>query len=178
MALVPGRSRSRSRRFTAVELAVGFALAGSALAVAVPTFVREVHASRFVEAVEGVQRIATAAVAYAGAHPVAQAFPPSAALTPMTAPRGRCEVDPPDLWERPTWKSLDFRPSTDGEPHCFAFAFDSATSPTRATFRAHAHGDLDGDGITSTFEVTGQVVEGDPRGAFVDPGMFVDSEVE
>jgi hypothetical protein len=178
MALVPGRSRSRSRRFSAPELAVGFALVGSVLAVAIPTFVRDIHASRFVEPVDGLQRIATAAVAYANTHPVAQAFPASAPFTPPTAPRGRCEVDPPDLWERPTWRALDFRPSPEGEPHCFTFAFDSSLGPTRSTFRAHAHGDLDGDGITSTFEVTGEVREGDPRGAVVDPGMFVDSEVE
>jgi hypothetical protein len=32
--------------------------------------------------------------------------------------------------------------------------------------------------LTSSFEVTGQYVEGDPQGPTVDPGMFIDSEVE
>jgi len=32
--------------------------------------------------------------------------------------------------------------------------------------------------ITSTFEITGQYLDGDPRGPVIDPGMFVDSEVE
>jgi type IV pilus assembly protein PilA len=178
MALVPGRSRSRSRRFSAPELAIGFALVGSVLAVAIPTFLREVHASRFVEPVEGIQRIAASAVAYASAHPGPQPFPPTAPMTPSTPPRGRCEADPAELWERPTWVALEFQPVPPGEPHCFAFAFDSVTAAARSTFRAHAHGDLDGDGITSTFEVTGSVVEGDPRGPILDPGMFVDSEVE
>jgi type IV pilus assembly protein PilA len=177
MSRPPFRS-SRARRFTPVELAVAFALVGSLLAVAVPSFVREVHASRFVEPVEGLQRIGAAAVAYASARPVGQAFPPSAPPTPAAPPRGRCEVDPQGAWDHPTWRAFDFRPAPEGAPHCFAFSFDSAPSQTASTFRAQAHGDLDGDGIRSTFEITGRSVEGDPLGPHVDPGMFVDDEVE
>ncbi|MGD0676838.1 MAG: hypothetical protein ABSC94_15605 [Polyangiaceae bacterium] len=178
MALLPGRSRSRARRLSALEIAVAFALGGTLLAVGVPTFAREVHSSRFAEPVDGLKRMASAAVAYAQAEPVAQAFPPSAPLTPLAPPRGVCEVDPAGLWDRPTWRALGFRPVPEGEPHCFSFQFDSSLAAPRSTFRAQAHGDLDGDGITSTFEMTGQVVEGDPRGPFIDPGLFVDSEVE
>jgi hypothetical protein len=178
MQLVPARNRSRGRRFSEVELAVAFALGGSVLAVAIPTFARNLHASRFVEPVGGLKRIGVAAVAYARVHPVAQAFPASAPLTPTEVPRGRCAVDPPEIWDRPTWTALGFRPSAPEEAHCFAFSFDSALSPTRSSFRAQAHGDLDGDGITSTFEVTGQAVDGDPRGPVLDPGMYVDSETE
>jgi type IV pilus assembly protein PilA len=166
------------RRIGAVELAIAFALCASLLAVGVPTFVRKVHASRFAEPVDGLRRIAASAVAYGQAHSVAQGFPPSASMTPSVPPRGFCEADAPEIWNRPTWRALDFSPVPAGEAHCFSFAFDSFTSPTHATFRAHAHGDLDGDGLTSTFEVTGQYAEGDPRGPTIDPGMFVDSEVE
>jgi hypothetical protein len=174
----PASSRSFGRRVRALELAAAFALGASLLAVAVPAFVREVRASRFVEPVEGLKRIGAAAVIYGIGHPVAQGFPPSAPMTPASPPRGRCEVDAPDAWNHPTWRALDFQPAPPGTPHCFAFSFDSSLSPTKATFRAQAHGDLDGDGIASTFEVTGQYAEGDPRGPIVDPGMFVDSEVE
>lgn len=172
------RSRARIRRFTAVEMAVAFALVGSLLAIAVPTFVREVHASRFVEPAQGLERIGAAAVAYARTHPVAQAFPPSAPATPSAPPRGRCEADPPGAWDQPTWRALDFQPVPPGTPHCFSFSFDSSLSPARSTFRAQAHGDLDGDGIPSTFEVTGHDVDGDPAGPVLDPGMYGDSEVE
>jgi hypothetical protein len=161
-----------------LELAIGFSLVASVLAVAVPTFVREVHASRFVEPVDGLQRIGAAAVAYGKAHPVAQGFPPSAPETPATPPRGKCVADPPGLWETPTWVSLDFRPAPEGAPHCYAFGFDSSLGATVSTFRAQAHGDLDGDGIASTFEITGRYVEADPRGPVVDPGMFIDAEIE
>ena len=173
------RARARTRRFTPVELAIFFALGGSLLAVAIPTFVRELHASRFVEPVDGLQRLGASAVVYAQAHPVAQAFPPSAPLTPAAPPRGHCEADPPGTWDQqPTWAALGFKPAPDGAPHCYAFGFDSTVSPARSAFRADAHGDLDGDGIVSTFEVTGHDVEGDPAGPTLDRGVFVDSEVE
>jgi hypothetical protein len=179
MQLLPGRARSRGgRRFAAVEIAIAFALGGSLLAVAVPTCAREIHGSRFVEPVDGLRRIGAGAVAYAQEHAVGPGFPPSAPMTPSLPPRGRCEPDASGAWDGPAWRALDFRAAPDGVPHCFAFAFDRATSPSRSAFRAHAHGDLDGDGITSTFEITGQYVEGDPRGPVIDPGMFVDSEVE
>jgi hypothetical protein len=178
MTVLPSRSRSRSRSLSPIELAIAFALVGSVLAVAIPTFVREVHASRLAEPVDGLKRIGVAAVAYGREHPVAQGFPPSAPMTPPVPPRGKCEPDPPEAWEHPSWLALEFRPAPAGAPHCFAFAFDSTMTPARATFQAHAHGDLDGDGITSTFQISGQYIEGDARGPFVDPGMLIDSEVE
>jgi hypothetical protein len=171
-------SRARIRRSAPIELAIAFALGGSLLAVAGPAFVREIHSSRLVEPVEGLKRLGASAVAYAREHPVDQAFPPSAPMTPSVPPRGGCETDPPGAWENPTWIALDFRPAPPGTPHCFAFAFESALSPAKSTFRAHAHADLDGDGIQSTFEVTGRYVDGDPRGPVLDPGMVVDSEAE
>lgn len=178
MQLAASRGRARVRRFTALELAVAFALAGSTVAVMVPAFFRQLHASRFVEPVQGLQRLGGSALAYAHERAVGEAFPSSAALTPEAPPRGRCEVDPPGTWDGPTWRALDFRPVPAEQPHCFAFGFDSALSPAKSTFRAYAHGDLDGDGIVSTFEVTGEDVAGDTRGPVLDPGMFVDAEVE
>ena len=172
------RARARTRRISPVELAVAFAIGGSLLAVAVPTFVREVHASRFVEPVDGLERMGASAVAYAHSHTTAQGFPPTVSLTPPVPPRGRCEEDAAEAWEQPTWKALDFRPVPEGVPHCYAFGFESTLSAARSGFRADAHGDLDGDGIVSTFEITGHDVEGDPDGPAVDRGMFVDSEVE
>jgi hypothetical protein len=141
-------------------------------------FLREVHASRLVEPVAGLERLAASAIAYAAVHPVALAFPPSAPMTPSVPPRGRCEPYPREAWQAPSWRALDFQPEPVDAPHCFAFAFDSTLSPSKSTFRAHAHGDLDGDGIFSTFEVTGHAVDDDPEGPALDPGMFVDSEVE
>jgi type IV pilus assembly protein PilA len=181
MARTPSRSSRRSRaarRFSLLELAIGLALVGSLLAIVMPSFAREIHASRTVEPVDGLHRIGAAAVAYAHDHAVAEAFPRTASLTPPAVPRGKCEADPPALWDQPTWRALDFTPAPVGSPHCFAFSFDSSLSAARSAFRAQAHGDLDGDGVASTFEITGHDVAGDPTGPAVDPGMYIDSEIE
>ncbi|MBX3192421.1 MAG: type II secretion system protein, partial [Labilithrix sp.] len=138
------------RRFTAVELAVGVALLGSLAAVAVPAFVRELHASRFVEPTDGLARIGAAAVVYAEEN---RQFPESAPLTPATPPRGTKEADAPGLWDTPAWTALGFRPVPDGVPHAYAFSFENVGGGT--AFVAQAHGDLDGDGIQSTFEIRG-----------------------
>jgi hypothetical protein len=161
-----------------MEGAIAFAIGGSLLAVTIPAFVRELHASRFVEPVEGLTRMSAAAVAQAEGRPVADAFPPSAPLTPGPPPRGTREVDPPGAWDGPTWKALDFRPVPEGVPHAFSFGFETSHVPNHASFVAHAHGDLDGDGVTSTFEVRGHFAAEEPSGPVVDPGMYVEREVE
>lgn len=156
------------RRFTPIELAIGFALAGSVAAVAIPTFVREVHASRFVEPEDGLLRMATAALGHAERTGV---FPEPAPLTPATPPKGKKEVDPPGTWDGPTWQALAFRASPEGVPHAYSFAFDSHPGG----FVARARGDLDGDGVLSTFEVKGTLGNGK---AMIEPGMYVESELE
>jgi hypothetical protein len=157
------------RRFTPIELAIGVALAGSVAAVAIPTFVREVHASRFAEPVDGLVRLGAAAVAHAE---TSQHFPESAELTPRTPPPGKKEVDPPGTWDAPTWRALDFRASPEGVPHAYSFELES----TGNTFIARARGDLDGDGLLSTFEIRGVAPPGEPPR--VEPGMYVESELE
>ena len=159
----------------AVEAAVAVAIFGSLLAVAVPAFVRELHASRFVEPVDGLGRMATAALDGSHGKPAGEAFPPTALLTPSVVPRGKLEVDPPGTWDKPTWQALHFQPVAAGAPHAFAFAFENAASAAMSRFVARAHGDLDGDGNTSTFEVRGRT-EG--AAATIDPGMYVEAELE
>lgn len=170
------RRRRAERGVTALEAAIGFAIGGSLLAVAVPAFVRELHASRFAEPVEGLNKMSAAAIAQAADKPPTEAFPPSAPLTPAAPPRGTRAADPPDAWDHPTWKALAFRPVPDGVPHAFAFGFDSTRAPGRSAFVAHAHGDLNGNGVTSTFEIRGHASVDQP--AALEPGMYVESEVE
>jgi type II secretory pathway pseudopilin PulG len=157
------------RRFTPIELAVVVALIGCLAAVALPAFIRELHASRFVEPVEALARMSQGAVAYADAN---HHFPDPARLTPVTPPRGVKLADPPGTWDAPTWKALDFRPVAEDVPHAYAYAFE----PRGNTFVARAQGDLDGDGVLSTFEVRGVAPPGEP--ARVEPGMYVEAELE
>lgn len=68
-----------------------------------------------------------------------------------------------------------FRPSRPGVAHWFSFEFDRTLEKDASSFVASAHGDLDGDGQTSTFEVRGSCERAASKLA---PGMYVDQEVE
>jgi hypothetical protein len=142
------------------------------LAVAVPEFLHGLHASRLVEPIDGLTRVAANAVAYASRDETRLTFPPSVPLTPAEVPRGTRVNDPEGTWDSPSWRALSFGFDY---PHAFSFTFESSLSPAGSRFRAAAHGDLDGDGVQSTFEVAG---ESDPTGARIIPGMYVESEVE
>ena len=181
------RSPRWARGVTAVEVSAAIALMGSAIVVAVPAALRNMKASRFVEPVSGLGAIGVGAVAYATEISDRRTFPHAVALTPSVPPRGRLAVDPPGTWSDPTWVALEFpcprnNPDGcvigDGEPHAFAFAFDSASAGGRSTFVAQAHGDLDGDGAWSTFEIRGHSVVGAAEGPVVEPGMYVEAELE
>jgi type II secretory pathway pseudopilin PulG len=182
-ALSRWSARRGARGLAAVEAALGFAIVGSVLAVAVPTFLRELHASRFSEATEGLSAIGEGAMLYATTSPsVDKAFPASAPWTPLRPPRGVRAADPPGLWQSPTWLALHFPPPhgsgrafAEGDPHSFSFGFDSTLSPSRSSFLAHAHGDLNGNDTTSTFEVRGHDDVGGPA---LDPGMYVQDPLE
>lgn len=161
------------RRFTPVELAIGAAILGSLLAVAVPAFSRDLHASRLVEPVDGLARIGAAAVSYAEA---SRQFPDSAPLTPAVPPRGTNDVDQPGTWDAPTWKALGFRPSGEGVPHAYSFSFESTQGG--AAFVAQSRGDLDGDGVLSLFEIRGSMPRVDGEKPAVAPGMYIEAELE
>jgi len=160
------------RQLSPIEFALAFAIGGSVLAVAVPEFLHGLHASRLVEPIDGLKRVAVNAVALASREVADPAFPASVALTPAEVPRGVRVSDPDGTWEHPSWRALTFGFDY---PHAFSFAFESSQGAASARFRATAHGDLDGDGVQSTFEVEG---ERDAAGARVIPGMYVESEVE
>lgn len=145
------------RSLTPVEAAIFVAVAGSLLATALPAFVRNLHASRMVEPIDGLNRIATRATALAAGRAAHAAYPASVGLTPESVPRGERVTDPPGTWEHPSWRELEFSWSV---PHSYSFAFESDNAPGFATFSARAHGDLDGDGITSTFELSGESRDG------------------
>lgn len=162
------RSLARERGLTSVEIAAGVAVLGSLLAVAVPAFVRNVHASHFVEATDGLAHIQEGAGQCVHA---TGALPPAAPLTPPAVPRGERVVDAPGTWDQPGWKAVDFRAAPEGMAH--RYAFEMETPPRELV--ARAHGDLDGDGVVSTFEVR---VRQEGAEAQSVPGMIVDQELE
>jgi hypothetical protein len=140
-----------------LTLAIAIALGGTVAATMVPTFLRNVHASRLAEPLDGLKRIAAHATERAATLPPENAYPESSDYTPAVTPRGELVQDPPGTWDTPTWRALDFGFDS---PHAYAFSFESKNDPARATFTARARGDLDGDGVTSDFSLSGSVERG------------------
>lgn len=154
-------------------MAAVFCVGGSVLAAAAPAFFRDLHASRTSEAVDGIAVIARHAVAYSLDRELPASFPPPSPLTPAEVHRGKRALDPPGTWDTPTWKALDFGFKT---PHYYSFAFDVGVDTARIWFKARACGDLNGDGLTSAFELDGERRPG--QQAVVLPTMFVHREIE
>lgn len=83
-------------------------------------------------------------------------------------PGNRCAPDP-SLWNDPVWHALKF--SMD-DPHYYSYVYTA----TATEFSAAAHGDLDCDGVYSTFEMVGRVQpDGTVSGS---AGLFRDQELE
>ena len=156
-----------------VELVLAASIGGSALAAFAPTFLRDLQASRTTEAVDGLAAIGASAVAHAAGRELAASFPAPAPLTPAEVPRGLAVQDPEGTWDTPTWQALHFGYD---RPHRYAFRFDVVVDPVRLWFNATAHGDLNGDGILSTFQVSGERRAGEE--AVLIPGLHVHREVE
>jgi len=143
------------------------------MAAFAPAFLRDLQASRTAEAVDGLAAIAAGAMAYSSGKELAASFPPSATLTPTEVPRGVTVQDPEGTWDTPTWQALQFRCDS---PHRYSFRFDVVVEPARIWFDATAHGDLNGDGILSTFRLSGERKVGAEVSLI--PGLHVHREVE
>jgi hypothetical protein len=147
------------RPLAPVEAALAFCLTGSLLALTIPAFLRNLHASKMSEALVGLERISARAASLSDVAPQTRAYPESAPLTPASVPRGELVASPPGTWALPTWRLLGFSIEV---PHAYSFRFDSENGPLVSRFTATAHGDLDGDGVLSTFQVSGSVRPGQP----------------
>lgn len=145
------------RSLSPVEAALCVAVGGSVLAIGVPAFVRDLHASRLVEPMDGLNRIAAAAAAHAVEREKGPAYPESAPRTPSTVPVGNPAPDPAAAWDHPTWVALGFSFT---RAHSYSFEFESERRGRRSKYVAAAHGDLDGDGQLSQFSIRGEVVDG------------------
>lgn len=150
---------------TVVEACVIVCVAGVLLAVFVPTFLKHLRTSKVAEASEQLARMHDGASAYwlarhAGprGEPLTRCLPDRAGPTPA-APT----VDPVDVDfgaeatpGAPTWRALGF---ASDRPTRYTYSFEPARSGcgVRVATKAvavviRAQGDLDGDGVLSTFE--------------------------
>ena len=145
------------RSLSSVQLAILFAVLGSVLAVFIPSFFRNLHASRLAEPLDGLNHLATWASVQAAGFPTEMAYPETVGRTPYQVPAGQAKRDAEGTWAHPTWKLLAFEKT---EPHYYAFSFESLCTQTGSHFIARAYGDLDGDGELSQFELFGETRPG------------------
>ncbi len=142
---------------------------GVMAAVAIPAFMKYIKRSKASEPRTMVREIAERARAR---YAQTQTLPASVGPTP---PSGSCcekddGVCPPDasLWNAEPWRQLDFRIEVE---HRYSYEVRSAGSQLTVL----AQGDLDCDGVRSTFSLTGQVRDGLLE---LDPDVRFEDELE
>ncbi len=154
-------------------------LIGALAAVAIPSFVKYTRRSKTAEARMNVSRIAQLALAFYQWEQSApdgtvrpHRFPVSAKRTP-TDPCRKGKTAGDDAWEAKGWRELGF--SVEG-PSRYTYEFISKGEGAAAQFTARAVGDLDCDGVLSTFERVGYV---NASGKVELPGdTFIENETE
>ncbi len=159
--------RSSSRGLTLAELLGTLGFVSILGALAMYGVARYLRHSKTTEAVAQTSAIAQAACAFynqsdanqpAGTKPDAakamRHFPPSArASVPADEAdvRGKRFQSGAGDWSTSPWLDMGFKIMT---PQYFAYSFESQGSGPSAQATAIAHGDLDGNGVKSTFRIT------------------------
>lgn len=158
---------ARSRpRLNLIEAALLLCLFAVVLAVFVPTFVRRVRTNKINEASLLLQEMSDRAAAYYAtdwASGKRHCLPAAAGPTPKTPSVDSVEVDfsAADESGHVSWEALGFQPD---HPIRYSYTYTptrhgcdllSADASVEISFRAE--GDLDGDGVRSTFERRGSL---------------------
>jgi type II secretory pathway pseudopilin PulG len=146
------------------------ATAGILAAVAIPAFMKNARKAKTTEATVNIKKMYDGAVAYYAEN---QAFPRSTEITPplgscCNASAHKCTPDPA-LWSAEGWQQLRF--SMD-DPHYYSYQYQSDGK----TFSVDAYGDLNCNGVYSTFEMVGSITA---DGSVTPPvGLYKENELE
>jgi prepilin-type N-terminal cleavage/methylation domain-containing protein len=157
--------------FTLVELMIVVVILGILAGVAIPAFTRYVKRAKTSEALGNISKIYQAEVVYFQASQErGTAGFVAAPSTPSAAPSASKYPANVALWSASTaWGALGFSLDT-GHYYQYRTYSDS----TLVQFIAFAVGDLDGDGVTSQFNRTANIIGGE----IVASPVGIDAELE
>ena len=162
------RRLPRNSGLTLLELMIVVAIVGILAATAFPSYIRWLRRTYASEATLNLRKIFDSSVIYFGTAYgdvngglLPSAFPVGTPMKPGTLPTVRT-VYTDDWLSVPTWLALHFNIS---DPHRYSYQYDSSGTENDAQFTASAHGDIDSDGIASTFVRFGSVHQMEVRGS-------------
>jgi type IV pilus assembly protein PilA len=181
--------KGNRKGFTLIELMIVVAIIGILAAVAIPAFMKYIRRSKTSEATMNVRKIFDSSVSYYDEEHsnrdgtiLARQFPEQIGQTPA-APGTACnagtsqKIKPAAApWSAGTWQALNFAVD---DPHYYVYSYDSTGSGApgkNSKFTARANGDLDCNGVFSTFERVGTIdANNNVNGG---AGLFAQSELE
>ena len=150
--------------FTLLELMIVVAIVGVLSAVAIPSFVKYITRSKTAEARLNVEKMYIGARIYfldsntrsPEMNAVPAQFPNAQAATPAlgccSLGGGKCAPQN-TYWDTPSWTALQFSMP---DPHYYQYEFISRGTAAASEFTAQAVGDLDCDGLRSTYSMYGR----------------------
>ncbi len=178
--------------FTLVEMMVVVAIIGLLAAIAIPGYVRYVRRAKTAEAMGGIPLIFRGVQTYyqtehttRSGNVVNSNLPDTSTPVPasLASVAGIQYVPAASDWDEATWQALNFNIAS---PMRFQFQYCKtssgganacvATPDSGTSFEVYARGDLDGDGIPSTFIRAG--IPGVGTDIAGGAGIFVDNELD
>lgn len=166
------RPHLRGKGLAIASIPVGFLFGlGISAAVAIPAFIKYIRKSKPGEATEALHRIAAgarAAAAQDGTVPaVKTGWVPATSCCMDAATAPKCRPDA-SAWSAAPWSALRFAMA---DPHYYQYRYSGGGK----RFSAEARGDLDCDGIYSSYMIHGEVT---PDGQVQIRGPIIQNAIE